>query len=191
MVKVDLSHAQVVGDARRASELVRVYNAKSAPSDVKEILKEQAARAESRPPKTGVRSSTLLMKVLVENCSEKEVSLNELDELCERYGLDVEWVRERLPQLALKGVVFFPSPWTVKCTATTRVAAERPSRSEGTTGLVKAVIEAFSAPAPKKDVVKMLVERGYPLEKVEEVIEKLHKNGLIVEEKPGVFRSVR
>ncbi|MEM1659174.1 MAG: hypothetical protein QXK94_09090 [Candidatus Jordarchaeales archaeon] len=191
VVKVDLLHAQVVGDLRRANELVKLYNARSAPPEVKEVIREQAVKAEDRPPKAGVRSSTLLMKVLVEHCSEREVSLNELEELCERYGLDVEWVKEKLPQLTLKGVVLFPSPWTVRCTVSSHVAVERAPSSRGATGLVKAVIDAFSVPTPKTDVVKMLVERGYSPEKVEEVIEKLHRSGVIIEEKPGVFRSAR
>jgi len=190
IVKVDLLHAEIVSDARRASELVKYHNAKNAPPKLKEALKEQLMGSERKTQRMGTRSSTLLMKVLAENCSE-EITLDELEELCKKHGLDCEWVKAKLPQLALKSLVFFPSPWTVKCAAIPH-SSEEPSKSgvSQTASLSKVVMEAFSIPASRAKVIKQLAEKGYPPEKVDELIDKLHKSGLIIEEKPGIFKRV-
>ncbi|MBS7287474.1 MAG: transposase zinc-binding domain-containing protein [Candidatus Freyarchaeota archaeon] len=190
IVKIDLLHAEIVGDARRASELVRARNAKVAPPELKKVLKEQLVEAERKPRREGARSSTLLVKVLVEHCSGKEVTLDELERLCADCGLDNEWVKEKLPQLAMKGIVFFPSPWTVKYAGPASKSGKT-FEAVQTAGLDRAVIEAISASTPRAKVIEQLAERGYPPEKVDEAIDKLHRSGLIIEEKPGVFRKAR
>ncbi|MEM3568394.1 MAG: DUF1922 domain-containing protein [Candidatus Jordarchaeales archaeon] len=191
IVKVDLLHAEITNDARRASELVRSRNAKKAPPELKKALRESFTEAEKKTPKKGARTSSLLMKILMEHCSE-EVTLDELEKLCTDYGLDCEWVKEKLPQLALKGVVFFPSPWTVKCTAPSLHRPENQSEevSSQTTNLNKLVIDAFSVPTSRVKVVEWFAEKGYSPEKVDEIIDKLHRSGLIIEEKPGIFKKV-
>ncbi|MHA1606082.1 MAG: DUF1922 domain-containing protein [Candidatus Freyarchaeota archaeon] len=186
IIKVDLSRAEIVGDARRASELVRYRNAKEAPPNVKQAIRMKGEDARL-PPREGVRSSSLLLKMLAERCSDTPISLDVLDSLCKEYDLDPGWVREKLPELGVKGIVFFPTPWTLKFIDRKR-KPEVKSRKMG--NIYKVVLDALSRSSlSESEIVELLAEQGFSPQQVEEAIEALHNRGLIIEVKPGFFKK--
>ncbi len=211
IIKIDPMNSQIVYDAREASVLVRKYNAgKDAQSflqavedsqkEFEKLIPEEPINIEELIEKEETISSSRIQRLtllLRENCIKEPVSFDQIEELCTKYKLDFEWVKERLTQLGKEGSIIFPTPWTVKYigtadsgyTAISKVTKPQMQIKGASKALIK-ILSQSSEPLSEKEIIQKMEIKGYNPEETKETLKKLHKSGEIIEPRPGFYLQV-
>ncbi len=210
IIKVDPMKSQIVKDAREASVLVRKYNAgkdaqsflqavESSQKELEKLIPEEPITIEELIEEEETISSSRnqrLTLLLREKCTNEPISFDQIEELCPKYKLDFEWVKEKLTQLGKEGNLIFPTPWTVKYVGTADSGYTAISKANKPQmqikGASKALIKILSQsedPLPEKEIIQKMEIMGYNPEETQETIKKLHKSGEIIEPRPGFYQS--
>jgi len=211
IIRIDARQAIVVEDARQASFLVKRYNLKGGEKNYLETLKAQKKELlnlieeveevpESSYEGKEVASSSKTRRMFImlkENCT-NPINIDELRELCKKYNLEWDWVREQLEVLSKEGTVIFPKPWLLQYISDENVEGyvpkKRPSRKKNSLYQVKNLRKALAnvlkdknEPVSYDELVEILKAKGFTLEEIEETVRKLSMEGLLIEPKPGYF----
>lgn len=212
IIKVDPMRSQIVDDPREASMLVRKYNAskdaesflkavEASQKELEKLLPEEPVKVEELIEDEGktVSSSRIqrLTLLLRENCTAEPVSFDRIEELCPKYKLDFDFVKEKLTQLGKEGSIIFPTPWTVRYigdadsgyTAISRPAKPQVHVKGASRTLIK-ILSRSESPLSEEEIVQRMEMRGYNPDETREVLRKLHKSGEIIEPRPGYYLPV-
>lgn len=211
IIKIDPMKSQIVNDPREASMLVRKYNAGKDPKSFLQAVEASQKELEKLLPKESIKIDELLEEeetvsssrmqrltlLLRENLIKEPVSFNQIEELCQKYKLDFEWVKERLTQLGKEGNLIFPTPWTVKYigtadsgyTAISKTTKPQTQIKEASKALTK-ILSQSKEPLTENEIIQKMENAGYNPEETQETLKKLHKSGEIIEPRPGYYHTV-
>jgi len=211
IIRIDARHAIVTDDAKQASLLVKRYNLKGGEKSYLEALKSQKEELlnlieegkhllESLPEgKTAVSSSKArrMFSMLKENCI-NPINIDELKELCKKYNLEWDWVREQLEILAREGTVIFPKPWLLQYISDEYVEGYVPEKKtlqkrnslyqmKNLRKVLTSILRERIEPISYTELVEILKAKGFTLTEIEEAVRKLSMEGLLMEPRPGYF----
>ncbi|MGQ9722719.1 MAG: DUF1922 domain-containing protein [Candidatus Jordarchaeum sp.] len=211
IIKVDPMRSQIVGDAREASMLVRKYNAEKDPQSFLQAIEVSKKELENLLPEEPIKIQDLIEEeetisssrvqrltlLLVENSTREPISFDLIEELCAKYKLDFEWVKERLTQLGKEGNIIFPTPWTVKYigaadsgyTAISKSTKPQMQIKGASKALIK-ILSQSSEPISEKEIIQKMEIMGYNPEETQQTLKKLHKSGEIIEPRPGLYYTI-
>jgi len=211
IIKVDPTKSQIVNDPREASMLVRKYNAGKDAKSFLQAVEASQKELEKLLPKESVKIDELLEEeetisssriqrltlLLRENCIKEPISFDQIEELCTKYKLDFEWVKERLTQLGKEGNIIFPTPWTVKYIGTADSGYTAISKTtkpqmqiKGASKALTKILTQSKEPLTEKEIIQKMEIVGYNAEETQETLKKLHKSGEIIEPRPGYYHTV-
>lgn len=211
IIKVDPMRSQIVNDAREASVLVRKYNAgkdaqsflqavEASQKELEKLLPEEPVKIEELIEEEETVSSSRIQRLtllLRENCTKEPISFDQMEELCSKYKLDFEWVKERLTQLGKEGNIIFPTLWTIKYigtadsgyTAISKVTKPQMQIKGASKALIK-LLSQSSEPLSENEIIQRMEIMGYNPEETQETLKKLHKSGELIEPRPGLYTAV-
>ncbi|MEM3586362.1 MAG: DUF1922 domain-containing protein [Candidatus Jordarchaeaceae archaeon] len=211
IIKIDPMRSQIVNDLREASILVRKYNAEKDAKSFLQAVEASQKELEKLLPKESVKLEELIEEeetvsssriqrltlLLKENCVKEPISFDQIEELCPKYKLSFEWVKEKLTQLGKEGNIIFPTPWTVKYigtmdsgyTAISKTTKPQIQLKGASEALIK-ILKESKEPLTEKEIIREMENAGYNLEETLETLKKLHRSGEIIEPKPGHYHRV-
>jgi arsenate reductase-like glutaredoxin family protein len=210
IIKIDPMRAQIVKDPREASLLVRKYNAgkdaksflqavEASQKEWEELLPKESVKIEELIEEEETISSSRIQRLtllLKENCVKEPASFDQIEELCPKYKLNFEWVKEKLTQLGKEGNIIFPTPWTVKYIGTMDsgyTAVSRASKAQmqlkGASKALTRILNQSKEPLTEKEIIQEMENAGYNPEETLETLKKLHKSGEIIEPRPGYYHT--
>lgn len=211
IIKIDPMRSQIVDDPREASILVRKYNAgkdaksflqavEASQKELEQLLPKESVKIEELIEEEETISSSRIQRLtllLKENCVKEPISFDQIEELCPKYKLNFEWVKEKLTQLGKEGNITFPTPWTVKYIGTvdsgyTAISkATKPQMQlKGASKALTKILSHSKEPLSEEEIMQEMETAGYNLEETKEALKKLHKSGEIIEPKPRYYRMV-
>lgn len=217
IIKINTAYGIIVDDRYKASLLVKRFNAKDGWKEFKRMLEEQKEKVLALVEEEGeggvegeVESGAeviitdhskmrRLLKLLEENCRDKPIHLDELRRLCAKYGLEEEWVLDRLEALSREGLVIFPDPWHLKYVsgeAEGIVVSRRRRRLEvglrRTRSPVKAMFEFLRKrrEVTYEDLRSFMESEGFTDEQLEKTLETLISRGMVIKRVDGVYEWV-
>ncbi|MEM2143801.1 MAG: DUF1922 domain-containing protein [Candidatus Jordarchaeaceae archaeon] len=211
IIKIDAMRSQIVNDPREASMLVRKYNAGKDAKSFLQAVEASQKELEKLLPKESVKIDELIEEeetisssriqrltlLLKENCVKEPISFDLIEELCPKYKLNFEWVKEKLTQLGKEGNIIFPTPWTVKYIGTadsgyTAISkATKPQMQlKGASKALTKILSHSKEPLSEEEIIQEMETAGYNREETKETLKQLHKSGEIIEPKPGYYRTV-
>lgn len=197
IIKVDPMNSQIVNDSKEASMLVRKYNAgkdsksflqavEASRKEVEKLLPKESVKIDELTEEEETISSSRIQRLtllLRENCIKEPVSFDQIEELCQKYKLDFEWVKERLTQLGKEGNIIFPTPWTVKYIGTADsgyTAISKTTRPQmqikGASKALTKILTQSKEPLAEKEIMQKMEIAGYNPEETQETLKKLHKS---------------
>ncbi len=174
------------GDAfRRAVEVSRERVKALLPSE--ELgMKDVVDKSEDDLPSGKTKR---LLKLLENEASKSDCTLDRIAELCPEYQLDWLWVEDQLNKLANRGTLIFPRPWTVQLVgAPPEKAAKAPMVD--VTGAILEWVQDLGGKASVDDVIEHFGKLGVSEESVENSLDRLMTQGKIYVPKTGTIGLV-
>jgi hypothetical protein len=211
IIKIDPTRCQIVHDQKEASMLVRKYNAEKDAKSFLQAVEASQKELEKLLPKESIKIEDLteeeetisssrtqrLTLLLREHCTKQPASFDQIEELCPKYKLDFEYVKEKLVQLGKEGNIIFPTPWTIKYvgaadsgyTAISKTSNFQTQVKGARRALIKLLSESAN-PISEKEIMQKMETMGYTPEETQETLKKLLKSGEAIEPRPGYYQVI-
>ncbi len=167
----------------RAVEMSRDKVRALLPSET--ILAEDVVEKSRASPPAG--KSKRLIRLLEENATDRECSLDRLAGLCPQYHLEWSWVEKQLTKLSNQGMLIFPRPWTVRFIRSTEDQPKRASESVDVSEDILELLAQLGGKARLERLAEHFEKRGISQDSVEKSLNRLMKSGHLYEPSPGLL----
>jgi LSD1 subclass zinc finger protein len=188
----------------QASTAVKEFNAARGGDEFQKSVERSRERVLALMPKENMTASDIsdgetaptqpgkrkrLMSLLEKEAKKAPISLDRIEELCEKYELDWKWVEGQLEKLSNNGTVIFPRPWSVQLVALENKESEDDAVRDVTVDILALLSESEDA-IRVVDLIKRFEEKGIGETSVVSSLEKLMQKGEIFEPRSGHVRLV-
>lgn len=152
------------------------------------ILAEDVAEKSKETPPAG--KNKRLIRLLEENATDDECSLDRLAGLCPKYDLEWSWVEKQLTKLSNQGMLIFPRPWTVRVIRNAGNSPESEIESVDVSEEVLELLAQLGGKARLESLAKHFEKRGISRDSLEKSLNRLMKSGHLYEPNPGLVSLV-
>ncbi len=180
----------------QASAAVKQFNAARGGDEFDEAVKRSKDRILSLMPDDRIASKDIvdsdldglpsgkinrLMALLEKEAKTKPCTLDRLETLSKKYGLDWAWVEKQLTGLANVGTIIFPRPWTVRLVPVTIKKKKESGNKQDVSDVLLRYLRQCGGGAELKDMIAYFSSEGVNRISVESTLEKLLRKGDVYE----------